>query len=93
MGDPAGAIQILQTAGVLGGLVLLLVLLMARKLVFGWQYDAKVQESDEWKRMFLEVKDIARKSINTAEAALPVEDRLVRIEQSLELIARGSGGG
>lgn len=87
MSDPTAIVNLLQAAGVLGALVLGLWMLSKRKLVFGWMYDAKVAECEEWKGMALRGTELAKRSVDTAASAIDPDERLSAIESTLREIA------
>lgn len=91
MSDPNSIVQLLQAAGVLGGLVIFILALVARKLVLGWMYDAKAKECDEWKAMALEAKNLALKGGAVAESALDTDERLEAIETTLKALLTKRG--
>lgn len=58
---------VIQTGGVVGLLILIIVLGLKGMWVFGWQYRAKVEECEEW-------KSYALMSTNLAETLAKLSD-------------------
>jgi hypothetical protein len=70
--DPK-VIQLIQTLGVTGLLLVILVGGAAKWWVFGWAYDAKCKECEEWKAA-------AKSSTNAAEEAVKIASILRQLD-------------
>lgn len=70
--DPK-VIGLIQTLGVTGILLVILVGGARKWWVFGWQYDAKCKECDEW-------KSAAKSSTSAAEEAVKIASILRQID-------------
>ena len=68
--DPHEIIQTVRDAGVTGLLIFALIGGFRKWWVFGWQYNEKVRESDEWKRLALEGTELSERAIQVAKGEI-----------------------
>jgi hypothetical protein len=62
--------DLLQTGGVLGALILFIWLLLAKKIVLGWQYVELQKRERMWQQLALEGTKLGERSTRIAEKAL-----------------------
>lgn len=69
---PEQVVALLQSAGLLGGFVVLFGLLLTGKLVFGWVYKAAEAREAEYKRLLFDAMNIAERGAKVGEQAQQV---------------------
>lgn len=76
MDNPSGFLQLLDTYGIVGLLVLNLFAIVVilhwgikRKWVWGWAYEEKAQECEQWKALALQGTHLAEESTSLAQSA------------------------
>lgn len=80
---------LLQQAPVVVLLVLILVAGAKKWWVWGWVYDAKSKEADEWKRVALGGTGLAEKATDHASQVTDVAERIARaLEAEAEMLRR-----
>lgn len=66
--DLVQIVRVVSDLGIVGLLLVILVGGAKRWWVFGWQYDAKEREAEEWKELAIKGTEMSRNAVGVAEA-------------------------